>query len=136
MRSAHRVVLTFLTLALVLTLPAFCSAQTITATAQWNQVEPPAVASTFVNTMKVDTGAFVGLTASCVAAGTGSSCSAPFTVAAPTLSHSYVLLVCTGTFCSSTSTSGQAPGTGGLKILITVTVSTGDNDDEPSNQED
>lgn len=127
MRSLHRVYLTFLLA--VLGLPAVAAGQTIQATAQWNQTEPPPVAGVMTDTMKVDTLAPVAVTPTCVAAGTGSSCSASFTVTGPTALHSYVLIVCNTGFCASMSTSGQAPGIGGFKILITVQVTPGDDDE-------
>lgn len=114
---------------LLLASPAW--AQTITATAQWSQTETPVVAGVMTDTMKVDTLAPIAITPTCTAAGTGSNCSATFTVTGPTASHSYVLMICNSGFCASMSTSGQAPGIGGFKILITVQVVPGDDDEDP-----
>lgn len=117
--------LSALTIAILLSVSM--QAQTTTASASWNQPEAPTVASAFVTTMKVDAAAPIPLTTTCVAAtvpATGSSCSATFPLAAPTGPHSYTLQVCAGTFCSSTSVNGAAPGTNGFKISVTVVITT------------
>lgn len=127
MRITHRLAFTLC----VLLIASASSAQT-TATASWTQTELPPVASTFQNTLQIDTAAPVPLTATCIAAiapATGSTCSAPFPLTGPTTNHTYVLIVCNGTFCASASTGGSTPGLGGFKIKVTVTVTSGDDDE-------
>lgn len=101
-----------------------------TATATWTQAETPAIASAYQESLQIDAAAPVTLTATCVAAGAGSTCSAPFALTAPTVSHTYLLTVCNAGFCAATSTNGAVPGLGNFKIKVTVTVTSGDDEDD------
>ena len=113
------------------------SAQT-TVFASWGQAEDTPTAQGFVYSLKIDGGAFTTLTAQCspVSPGVGSLCGATVTgLANPAAAHTFVLQACTadGTKCaatSATSGAGSAPNTTGFKVVITVTVTTGDDDAE------
>lgn len=99
------------------------SAEAQTATAGWNQSEPPAASNAFTYTMKVDTLAATPLTQTCVVAGSGSACTATFPLANPTAVHTYVLTA-TNSFGSIATTLGPGapPGTSGFKVQVTVVV--------------
>lgn len=122
----------FAILVLVTLFASSAHAQT-SASATWTQTEAPAVAGAMQDTLQIDAVAPVVLTPTCVAAtapATGSNCSAPFALSTPTAAHTYVLVVCSGGFCAATSTGGQAPGLGGFKIKVTVTVVSGSDDED------
>ena len=101
-------------------------AQTNNATVGWNQ--PEANASTFTYTLKVDTAAPITLTPTCA---TG-ACSAPFTLATPTATHTYILAA-TNAFGTTTMTLGPGapPNTSGFKVTVTVTITQSSDEEEP-----
>lgn len=97
------------------------------STVSWTQTEAPAIANGFTYTLKVDALAAVNITPTCVAQGTGSSCSGTFTLANPTATHGYVFTA-TNAYGSAVATlsPGAPPNTSGFKIVITVTITPSD----------
>ena len=89
----------------------------------WNQSEAQAVAQTYTYTLKIDNSAPTTLTATCVASGVSSTCSAPFVAATAGVPHTYTLTA-TNSFGSTAATigPGMPPGTSTVKVTITITL--------------
>lgn len=98
-------------------------AQTATTKLQWTHTEAPAITSAFAFALKVDAAAQTPLTAVCVAAGTGSSCTATIPALTGNTSHTLVLTA-SNAFGSTNSDplTGAPPSKPTITITLTVTV--------------
>lgn len=105
----------------LLVLPSVVGAQTTTKVT-WTHTEAPTLASAFVFALKVDAAAAAPLTAVCVAAGTGSSCTATIPALTPAASHT-LILTASNAFGSTSSDplTGSPPSKPTITITITVT---------------
>jgi len=107
---------------LALLLAPALEAQVPAVRVQWDHTEAPALASTFAFTYKLDAAAPIPLTATCVANGTGSRCSAPI---APLAAGQHTIFVtATSALGSATSAplTGASPSTP-VNVTIAIVIS-------------
>lgn len=99
-------------------------AQTPSYKLQWDQVEPVATVQTYSYTLKVDAAPAVNLTATCVATGAGTRCTAPLAALPAGSTHTLVLTAFNGFGSSSADPLTGVPPSkaSGMTITVTITI--------------